>query len=82
MDDNEAIEMMSRCSTEIKDQRRQIELLKPNAEAFEVLKSVVGLMPTTSQGYGEDIAWRLDKRIEELKRDQRKNGADAIKEED
>jgi hypothetical protein len=78
MENTEAIEMMSRCSDEIKAQRRQIELLRPKAEAFDVLKTVVSLIPGPSHGYGEDVAWRLDKRIEELRKEQQKNATDNV----
>ncbi|MCB2117925.1 MAG: hypothetical protein R3D85_16475 [Paracoccaceae bacterium] len=67
MEDREAIEMMQRCSSEIRSQRRQIEALEPQAEAFRVISRIVGLIPGPSQGYGEDIAWQLDKRIKELR---------------
>lgn len=67
MNDREAIEMMARSSEEIKQQRKQIDRLTPEAEAFRVISRIVGLIPGSNQVYGEDLAWRLDKRIAELR---------------
>ena len=66
MEDQEALQMMRRSSDEIKVLRRQIDRLTPQAQAFEVIKSIVSLLPVPSQGMGEDIAWRLDQRIREI----------------
>lgn len=66
MYDKEAIEMMRRCLHDIEDLRRQREILVPKAEAYEVLRSVVNLIPKSSVGYGEDITWVLKKKIKEL----------------
>lgn len=66
MNDQEAIQMMKRASGEIKSLRAQIAALAPKADAYDSLKAVIGLLPRPSQGYGEDIAWMLDKRIEEI----------------
>lgn len=67
MNSTEAIEMMRRASSEIKDLRRQIEHLAPKAAAYDNLAVVLGLLPRPSVGMAEDVAWRLDKRVEELK---------------
>ncbi len=65
--EKEFIEMAQRCSSEIKEMRRAIANLQPKADAYDKLSIVLGLLPQPSQGYGEDIAWKLDKRVEELK---------------
>jgi hypothetical protein len=67
MEDREAIEMMTRCMEAIRGQRRHIQAIEPQAEAFRVISKIVGLIPGPSQGYGEDLAWMLEKRIKELK---------------
>ncbi len=68
MHDREAIEMMQRCSSEIKSLRRQVEALAPKAEAYDVLSLAINTMaPRRSVGMGEDVAWLLDKKIGELK---------------
>lgn len=63
---NEFVEMARRCSNEIKDLRSQIARLQPKADAYEKLSMVLNLLPQVSQGYGEDVAWMLDKRIREI----------------
>lgn len=63
----EMIEMMRRCSSEIKDLRRQIADLQPKAEAYEYLTAVIRLVPDQrGRGMKEDLAWVLDKRIREI----------------
>lgn len=66
MYDKEAIEMMRRCLQDLEDLRRQRDILAPKAEAYEMLRSVVNLIPKASVGYGEDITWTLKKKIKEL----------------
>lgn len=68
MPGNEAIEMMKRAAGEIRELRATIERLKPKAHAYDQLSAVLGLLPQPSQGYGEDVAWMLDKRIAELEK--------------
>ncbi len=67
MHDNEAIEMMQRASREIKDLRAHIGRLEPKAAAYDNMAALIDLLPKRSQGMSEDVAWRLDKRIEEVK---------------
>lgn len=62
----EAIEMMNRCKHEIVGLRATIERLKPKADAYDNLASVLRLLPQPSVGMGEDVVWILDKRIREL----------------
>jgi hypothetical protein len=66
MDDKEAIEMMQRCISEIETQRMVVSRLAPQAEAYEVIRDIVRMGPKQSQGYGEDLVWRLKKKIAEL----------------
>lgn len=67
MNDQEALEMMKRCREEILQQRRIIDQLAPKAQAWDQMCKVLNLLPQPSHGYGEDFAWRLEKRIAELK---------------
>lgn len=48
MNDNDAMQMMQRCSEEIRSLRRTIKNLAPEADAYESLRIVL---------------WRLDKAI-------------------
>ena len=62
----EAIEMMNRCKQEIIGMRATIDRLKPKADAYDNLVTVLRLLPQPSVGMGEDLVWILDKRIREL----------------
>ena len=68
MKDRDAIEMMRRCSEEIKMLRRQNADLAPKADAYESIRTVLGLVPLSRdpQGYGEDLAHRLDREITDM----------------
>lgn len=76
MNDKEAIEMMRRSSAEIKSLRSRISALEPKAHAYDSLAAVIRMFPQPAQGYGEDIAWRLDKRISELEAEHAANSVD------
>jgi hypothetical protein len=67
MTNAEAIEMMNRCKQEIIGMRATIDRLKPKADAYDNLVTVLRLLPQPSVGMGEDLVWTLDKRIRELK---------------
>lgn len=62
----EAIEMMNRCKSEIMGLRAVIDRLKPKADAYDNLSSVLRLLPQSGISVGEDMVWLLDKRIREL----------------
>ncbi len=66
MNDKEAIDMMQRCKHEIISLRREIDHLRPRAEAYESVAQVLALLPRKSVGMGEDMVWMLDKRIREV----------------
>lgn len=66
MNDKQAIEMMQRCKGEITSLRIIISKLQPKADAYDNISSILRLLPQPSQGYGEDLVWRLNKAIEEL----------------
>lgn len=66
MPNREALEMMNRCKQEIAGLRLTIDRLKPKADAYDNLATVLRLLPQPSVGMGEDLIWTLDKRIREL----------------
>lgn len=66
MNDNEAKQMMQQCVNEIEDLRRYIAKLEPKAEAYEMIKEILDLLPKRGQGAAPDIVWQLRKRIKEL----------------
>lgn len=66
MDTKEAIEMMNRCKNEIVSLKATIDRLRPKAEAYDNLATLLRLLPQPSIGMGEDLVWVLDKRIRDL----------------
>jgi hypothetical protein len=77
MNDKEAIEMMRRASDEIKTLRRTIEQLAPKADAYDAIRQMQDMMPRRTQGYGEDVAYLLDRRIKEIEDAAAKGGGSA-----
>jgi hypothetical protein len=67
----EMIEMAKRASSEIKDLRRNVERLAPKADAYDTLRQVLDMAPRRSQSMSEDVAWRLDQRVEQLLEEER-----------
>ena len=68
MGNNEVIEMMTRCAEDIRALRRQIDCLKPKAEAYDAITIILGLIPRGGNVcVGEDVLWLLDRRIADLK---------------
>ena len=74
----EMIEMAQRASEEIKSLRRANAVLGPRAEAFDAVQQVLDLMPKRSQGMGEDVAYRLDRRVEELLEEARPKTSQSV----
>lgn len=64
--ERELLDVMRRCSDEIKVLRSRIAYLQPKAEAYDNMASLISLLPRPSQGYEEDLAYALDRRIAEL----------------
>lgn len=67
INNKEAIDMMSRCKQEILNLRAEINMLRPKAEAYDNLATLLRLLPRPSVGASEDLVWILDKRMRELK---------------
>jgi hypothetical protein len=66
MSNKEAIEMMNRCKHEIMNLKATIDRLKPKADAYDNLATLLRLLPQQGIAMGEDLVWVLDKRIREL----------------
>lgn len=61
------IDMGRRAASEIKMLRAQIDALRPKAEAYDLLSKIVHhSLPGAPQGYSEDIAWRIEREIEQV----------------
>lgn len=67
MNNRDAIQMAQRAVEEITMLRRAVSALEPKAEAYDLIHKIIGLIPGPSQGAGEDLVWRLNRQIEELK---------------
>lgn len=67
INNQEAIEMMNRCKNEIISLRATIDRLKPKADAYDNIATLLRLLPQPGIAMGEDVVWTLDKRIRELK---------------
>lgn len=69
MTEQQQLEMMRRCSEEIKMLRRQIEQLAPKARAYDDMSAVIAMAyRPPSVGMAEDLAWRLDQDIAEIEK--------------
>lgn len=66
MNDDEALEMMNRCKSEIVRQQGVIAHLEPKAEAYDNIATILGLLPRPGGLMGHDLVWQLNKRIQEL----------------
>lgn len=66
MPGNDAAQMMSMVRNEILSLRAEIAQLAPKAHAYDQLCAVLDLLPKRSQAYGEDMARRLERAIDDL----------------
>lgn len=66
MPGNDAAQMMAMVRGEILELRAEIARLAPKAHAYDQLCTVLNLLPNQSQAYGEDIARRLERAIDDL----------------
>ena len=63
---DELLQFLRRSRDEIVTLQKQVARLEPKAEAYDLLRDVVGFIPKAARGYGEDIVWRMEQRIREL----------------
>lgn len=65
----ETIRMLERGVDEIERLRKANTELQTKAMAFDMLRTVLGMIPhPTQQGYGVDIAWRMQQHSDELRK--------------
>lgn len=61
-------DLLKAASAEIKDLRRQNDLMKARLNMFDDMMLLIRTSPTyPSQGYSEDLAWAIDNHLHELK---------------
>lgn len=65
----EFIETAELSAAEIRALRAQVAELAPKAKAYDALVTVLGFVPRQSQGYGVDLAFQLERRVDELRKD-------------
>ncbi len=65
----DTIEMAQAAIAEIEMLRSVNRNLVSKADAYDMLTAVLRLLPQPSQSMGEDMAWKLKRRVEELKAD-------------
>lgn len=67
MKDRDVVDMIDRSVEEITRLRGQIAALAPKAHAYDTMTAILDLLPKPSQGYGEDIVWRLKRQADEIR---------------
>lgn len=68
MNNRDVADMAERAAEEIEHLRAINAELRPRAEAYDAICAILGLLPKASQGYGEDLAWRLRRQAAELRK--------------
>lgn len=68
----EALEMMRRCKNEIEHLRSIVGALQPKADAYDMIATILRLLPQPSRGAAPDVIWALERRIRELTADENK----------
>jgi phage shock protein A len=63
---DQMIKMMRRASGEIKELRKIIDAIGPRAEAYEMIKKILSMVPGPGSSAGEDVAWTLDQEANKL----------------
>ena len=62
----EFIEMMERCKGEIQRLKRVTDSLRPKADAYDNIATILNLLPSPCSGAEESLEWVLANRIREL----------------
>ena len=58
-------EIMKRAAQEIRELRQRLAVASAKAEAVDIIGMALRAQPGTV-GYGEDIAWLLEKEVEDM----------------
>ena len=76
MENTEVLQLIRRCTDEIKTLRKQIDYLKPRAEAYEAMLTVLRMVPRGGMiGEGEDLVWSLDRKVREIEHEEERKKA-------
>lgn len=63
---NEQAQMLMRVGEDIRQLRNEIDRLRPRAEAYDAIASILGLLPKRLQGAGEDCLWQVERKLREI----------------
>jgi hypothetical protein len=70
--------ILNNAKHEIVTLRRENEILRAKVEMIELFALVLHTKPAHhSQGMGEDIVWKISKHLEEMAKEESRNGAGA-----
>ena len=76
MENTEVLQLIRRCTDEIKTLRKQIDYLKPKAEAYEAMLVILQLVPRGGMmGEGEDLVWLLDRKVRDIENEEARKEA-------
>lgn len=64
---HDVADMAQKAAEEIEILRREIDRLRPSAEAYAAICAILGLLPQPSQGFAPDLAHLLRKQAAELR---------------
>ena len=76
MENAEVLQLIHRCTSEIKDLRKQIDYLQPKAEAYDALLTVLRMVPHGgTMGMGEDLVRLLDRKVRDIEAEEARKKA-------
>lgn len=64
----ELLTLLRQAHDEIVTLRRQVNELTPRARAYDDISLILGFIPRQSQGYGIDVAWRVQEAVAEVEK--------------
>ena len=71
MENAEVLQLIRRCTDEIKTLRKQIDHLQPKAEAYDAMLTILRMVPCGGMvGRGEDLVWLLDRKVQEIEHEE------------
>ena len=70
--------LLNNAKHEIVTLRRENEILRAKVEMIELFSLILHTKPAyPSQGMGEDVVWKITKQLEEIAKEETRNGAGA-----
>jgi len=73
MDDKQALSMVTRCTQEIESLHKEIKYLRPQAEAYDAIRQILGMTSRGNSSMGStdssDVLWLLRQEKSKLEHD-------------